>query len=67
MQFEQFASYLFYGFISGTAALAVYRLSELTKSIQDLNVNVARVVERQAADGSRIDRLEDHVYNEPKA
>ncbi len=62
MEFEAFATYLFYSLMSGSMLFGVRSLRELNKSVNDLNVQIAKVIQAQSDDRRRIGKLEDHVY-----
>lgn len=54
MEFAKFVEWAFYGIIGGCAVVGV-------KSLLDLNVNIAVIIERIANHDKRLDKAEEQI------
>lgn len=61
IQFSEFVNWAFYGVVSGCAVYGVSILAKLNSSIQDLNVKIAVVIERQSGHEKRLDKHDEQI------
>lgn len=61
MNFTDFIQWVFYGVVGGSAVYGVSILSHLKNSIDDLNIKMAKLIEKNDWHEKMIERLEKRV------